>query len=158
MRELPRRRCLLVTAVLILILAPYGFGQLYGWFLNQQTSEYLAAVDTRWQLELPIAVEQVLYTGDSGERHCYVLTCAESLAEQPWELVSAAEAQAYFSKLAAGLRPPMRNLPDWSTLTTARTIMRARAPDNTLYLVYFDHLTLAGVNYQHVLDIVERSS
>ena len=56
MGEASRKKHLLITAVLILVLAPCAFSRLYGCFLERETSAYLAAVNARWQLELPTTV------------------------------------------------------------------------------------------------------
>ena len=159
MGEASRKKHLLITAVLILVLAPCAFSQLYGWFLARETSSYLAAVNTCWQLELPTTIDQVLYAADHGGQHCYILTFDESLSDQPWELVSAAEARASAAGLMIAQQIPARWQPDDASLLPVRIMTRIQAPARSLHLIYFDRLPLAGSSsYQHVLYLVEDES
>ena len=158
MGEASRKKHLLITAVLILVLAPCAFSQLYGCFLERETSAYLAAVNARWQLELPTTVERVLYAADHGGQHCYILTFAERPSDQPWELVSDAEARASVTGLTVAQQIPSRWQPDGASLLPVRIMTRTKAPDQSLHLIYFDRLPLAGSSYQHVLYLVESGS
>lgn len=158
MQEASRNKHLLITAVLILVLAPVVFSQLYGWFLARQASGYLAVVNTRWQLELPMTIDRVLYAADNDGEHCYILTFDESLSGQPWELVSAEKARASAAGLMAAQKMPARWQPDNASLLPVRIMTRTKAPDRSLYLIYFDRLPLVGSSYRHVLYLVESGS